>query len=161
MVEIEPFKFQQCTAFKERYQLGNKLNEVIDYLNNGGGGGSSGVNFEEVDFATLQEHFNNHQFDKMVIMRLKNTMYGQFIDYVFYPNMVYNNDISPPVTFINQSSLSLQNVDIKSIIFTMTKYNDNLVFKEANINFRNGEITVTPYSNSYIPLSYFKFYMAV
>lgn len=37
MVDIEPFRFQFCTAFKERKQLVDKLNEVIDALNNGGG----------------------------------------------------------------------------------------------------------------------------
>lgn len=37
MVDIEPFRFQFCTAFKERKQLADKLNEVIDALNNGGG----------------------------------------------------------------------------------------------------------------------------
>lgn len=35
MVTIEPFRFQFCTAFKERKQLADKLNEVIDALNNG------------------------------------------------------------------------------------------------------------------------------
>lgn len=37
MTIIEPFMFQFCTAFRERKQLADKLNEVIDYLNNGGG----------------------------------------------------------------------------------------------------------------------------
>ena len=32
---IEPFTFQKVTAFKERMELGNKLNEVIDFINQG------------------------------------------------------------------------------------------------------------------------------
>lgn len=34
MVRVEPFIFQMVTAFKERLQLADKLNEVIDVLNN-------------------------------------------------------------------------------------------------------------------------------
>jgi hypothetical protein len=37
MTIIEPFVFQFCTAFRERKQLADKVNEIIDYLNNGGG----------------------------------------------------------------------------------------------------------------------------
>lgn len=43
MTIIEPFMFQFCTAFHERKQLADKLNEVIDYLNNGGGGGGGDI----------------------------------------------------------------------------------------------------------------------
>lgn len=39
MVRIEPYIFQKTTAFKERVDIANKLNEVIDYINRGGGGG--------------------------------------------------------------------------------------------------------------------------
>lgn len=34
MVRVEPFTFQMVTAFKERLQLADKLNEVIEVLNN-------------------------------------------------------------------------------------------------------------------------------
>ena len=35
MVRVEPFFFQMMTAFKERLQMANKINEIIDVLNNG------------------------------------------------------------------------------------------------------------------------------
>jgi len=35
MVDIEPFKFERCTAFKERTDLAIKLNEIIEKINDG------------------------------------------------------------------------------------------------------------------------------
>lgn len=33
MVTLEPFRHERCTAFKERVEIANKVNEVIDYIN--------------------------------------------------------------------------------------------------------------------------------
>lgn len=35
MVTIQPFEYEKITAFKERVQIANKVNEIIDYLNEG------------------------------------------------------------------------------------------------------------------------------
>lgn len=35
MVHIEPYDFQKTTAFKERFELATKLNEIIEKFNNG------------------------------------------------------------------------------------------------------------------------------
>lgn len=35
MVIIQPFEYEKTTAFKERVQIVNKVNEIIEYLNVG------------------------------------------------------------------------------------------------------------------------------
>ena len=35
MVIIQPFDYEKITAFKERVQIVNKVNEIIEYLNEG------------------------------------------------------------------------------------------------------------------------------
>ena len=45
MVNIEPIEYQHSTAFKERMEIVDKVNEIVDVVNNSGGGTPSDTTY--------------------------------------------------------------------------------------------------------------------
>ena len=93
-------------------QLGNKINEIIDYLNNYEPSNTP-MQMQEVDIDTLMSHYDTttHKFDRLVYV-----FHNRFnIGFIFFPNVEdkgYLNNPKQPYYAISSGSVKFGFVSI-------------------------------------------------
>lgn len=151
MVRIEPFVFQFCTAFRERKQLADKLNEIIDYLNNGGGGGGDIPTDIQEQIDEIKERLDN---DETNIETLSNTIsmlettvsgYSSVISDVVESVADLNDSMSTLETTVSGYSSTIADLQEDMSDFEERTY-DYLQIKATTTNLRNQMDRYTDYS---------------
>lgn len=78
MTIIEPYDFQKTTAFKERLELGNKINEIIENMNIGSL--ISNIGFVEKTYQEFKESiYDTNKIDKMFYIYERTNKIGFYL----------------------------------------------------------------------------------
>ena len=126
--EIEPLEYQKVTAFKERLQLFDKVNEIVDVINDNGGAINPSVTYGLVSVTILTgtDGLRVRGAGHGIVAGLVGLNNGD--DYIGTYNVVYYGAVGMPKSVLCDVSLDGSDLAVVKATITGTVTNHVLAF---------------------------------